>query len=290
MKKIRLFLYPLLGVFLITFIIGTFFDYQVSRALFDNNNTFGLVISVLGVIPGYAMLAFIAGGLVALAIHKDYKIWIKVVFYVFAAVCLVCSIHFSGREFFGPNGFVGITKRFVGWFIVLPVMCGVTFLGYKMCKSSDQDNLWLLLLILAAALFMALVPGVTLFKVIFHRPRFRSVETIGLDFYHWYEPCKDYLLYPDSLSEEFKSFPSGHSAASIAFPTMALFLPFIKKDYQKYVLPCFIGGLAWALLVMFSRILVGAHYLSDVSMGAIITILMMAIALEVIKGTKKLNI
>ena len=290
MNKTRLFLYPLLGVFIITLIIGSFFDYEISHSLFSNKDTFGLVISVLGTIPGYGMFAFIGGGAVALAIHRDYKTWIKVILYVLAVACLGSATYFSGKEFFGPNGFTDIAPVFVGYLIAFPVMAGVTTLGYFMCRKSEHEYLWLFLLIMLIALIIALVPGVTLIKSIFHRPRFRSVETIGLEFHPWYEASKDYQLYPDTLKEEFKSFPSGHSATAMAFPVMAIFLPYINKDYKKYVLPCYIAGLAWALLVMFARILVGAHYLSDVSMGAILTITMMIVSLEILKHNKKLTI
>lgn len=287
MKKIGLFLLPLIGVFIATLIIGSFFDFEINHAIFSNMDTFGLTISVLGTIPGYAMFAFIGGGAAALAVHRDYKTWIKVVLYVSAVACLGSATFFAGREFFGPNGFTDACPKIVGYVISFPIMSGVTVLGYFMCKKSEQEYLWLFLLIMLVALIIALVPGVTLLKSIFHRPRFRSIETFGLDFHPWYEPSKDYLLYPESMKEEFKSFPSGHAGASIAFPTMVLFLPFIKKEYSKYVLPCFIAGLAWALLVMFARMLVGAHFLSDVSIGALLTTTMMLVALFVLKGFKK---
>ena len=293
MRKIGLILFTMLGVFFATFVVGTFFDFQISEAIFHNKDNFGLVVSVLGEIPGYAMLAFIGGGWIALAIHRDYKTYIKVILYVAAAVAVGCATYFAGQEFFGPNGFEGITYRFVGWFIALPVMAGVTYLGYRMCRNSEQEYLWLFLVIMAVALFLAFVPGVTLIKSIFHRPRFRSISTTGLEYYPWYLRCDNYETLMENFSlakEEFKSFPSGHAAVSLAFPATVLFLPFIKKDYSKYVLPCFICGLAWSLLVMFARLLVGAHFLSDVSMGAIITTTMCLVALVVIKGTKKLNI
>ena len=38
----------------------------------------------------------------------------------------------------------------------------------------------------------------------------------------------------------------------------------------------------WALVVMFSRILVGAHYLSDTAVGALLTIIFFYIANEII--------
>ena len=289
MKKTFLYLFPLIGVFIVTLIIGTFFDYEINEALFSNKDTFGLTISVLGTIPGYAMFAFIGGGALALAIHRNYKLWIKIIFYVSTIACLGSAIYFSGREFFGPNGFTDAAPSIVGYVIALPIMSGVTFLGYLMCKKSEQEYLWLFLLIMLVALIIALVPGVSLLKSIFHRPRFRSVELEGLNYHPWYEASKDFLNYPDSMKEEFKSFPSGHAGASIAFPTMVIFLPYIKKEYSKYVLPCFIAGLVWALLVMFVRMLVGAHYLSDVSMGALLTSVCMLIAKYVIDRIKVLK-
>ena len=46
-KRRNLIYFILLGFFLCAFSVGSFFDYQISEAMFSNKNTFGLVISVV---------------------------------------------------------------------------------------------------------------------------------------------------------------------------------------------------------------------------------------------------
>ena len=290
-KRRNLIYFILLGFFLCAFSVGSFFDYQISEAMFCNKNTFGLVISVLGTIPGYGLMAFIGGGAVAYGLRKEYKSWTRVVFFISAAACYFAAVYFTGREFFGANGFTGAAIELVGFAIMVPVMAAVSFLGYRITSKCENKDIWILYLIILITLIVAFVPGCSLIKTIFHRPRFRSIMAVAdLDFYPWYVPCSNYKTLMNSyelVEEEFKSFPSGHSCVSLSFPLVVLFLPYVKKEYEKYVLPLFICGLVWSLLVMFCRILVGAHFLSDVSMGAIVSVTCMLIASIVIKTKGK---
>lgn len=294
MKTIRYCLYGVLFLFLSLFIIGTFFDYEINDALFHNLDTFGLTVSVIGTVPGYGMFSIIGGGFLAFGLRKeDYPKWGRILFFVGSIICLGVPTYFAGNEFFGPNGFYFVAKQFWGYFIAFPVMVGFTYLGYIMFKNNENKNLWILLLTLLVAFALALTLGVNVLKVIFRRPRFRSVMNEGLDFYHWYERCDDYSelvrLY-ELTSEEFKSFPSLHAANSIGVSLMALFLPVANPKFKKFQLPIFFGGLAFALLVMFARLYVGAHYLSDVSMGAIISVIMFWIAAEFLHSNKRIGL
>ena len=294
MKQIRLYLYITLGAFLALFIVGTFLDLQINQALFSDKNTFGLIVSVIGTTPGYGMFAIIGGGFLSLFFKKEeYKTWMRVLFLIATLGCLGASTYFAGREFFGPNGFYWVAKSFWGYFISLPVMVCFTYFGYVLTRKVDNKNLWIILLVALVAFAFALTAGVTLFKSIFHRPRFRAIDGTLIPYYPWYERCVNYKGYMETYgltSEEFKSFPSGHAAASMGVPLIAVFLPLIDEKYRKYRLPIFIGGLVFSLLVMFSRMLVGAHFLSDVSMGAMIVTICMIIGVEVLRGIKKINL
>ena len=296
MKQIRLYLYITLGVFLALFIVGTFLDLQINQALFSNKNTFGLVVSVIGTTPGYGMFAIIGGGFLTLFFKKEeYKKWIRILFLVACIGCLGASTYFAGREYFGPNGFYWVASSFWGYFIAFPVMVGLTYLGFSLMKNVDNKYLWIILLVALVAFAFALTAGVTLFKSIFHRPRYRTImaEYPNIPYFAWYERCSSYKGYMASFgltSEEFKSFPSGHAAASMGVPLIALFLPIIDEKYRKYRLPVFIGGFVFALLVMFSRMLVGAHFLSDVSMGAMLVAICMVIGVEILHSLKKYNL
>ena len=297
MKKLRLHIYIIIGVFLTTFILGSFLDLSINQALFSNKNGFGLTISAIGTIPGYGCFALMGGMLIAIGLHQFNKTFQKVIAFVCAVVAIGLGTYFSGREFFGPNGFTNSSLMWLGYLIGFVIMLGIAYLGYRLGKASDNKFLWVLLLILAIAYFLALIPGVTALKSIFHRPRYRLLATeeaqaAGLYFHNWWNRCGDYKSYMTTLdvtSEEFKSFPSGHAGASMVMTLTVAFLPLVNRKYEKLQLPLFYVGLAWALFVSFTRMLVGAHFLSDVSMGALLTSIMLLIANEVVIHNKWLQ-
>jgi undecaprenyl-diphosphatase len=66
-----------------------------------------------------------------------------------------------------------------------------------------------------------------------------------------------------SLSSKYHAFPSGHVIASTAFFAVLVFAS------RRIGLPC----LAIPILIGFSRIYIGAHYLSDVVCAAVLGIL-----------------
>ena len=73
MKKMRLHIYIVIAIFVIGFIVGSFLDYQINSAIFSNKNVFGLILSVIGTIPGYGMFGVLGGGCLAIALKKQYN-------------------------------------------------------------------------------------------------------------------------------------------------------------------------------------------------------------------------
>ena len=293
MKKISTHIYIVAIFFVVTFVMGSFFDYQINDALFHNLDTFGLILSATGTIPGYGVLAFMGGGLLFFGIKRKFPhvAW-KVTCLVFAPICLAAFIYFSGKEFFSRNGFyfLDINPLF-GYLFVVPVAGGIGYLGYYLTSKTDNENLWKIYLLIVIAITVALVGGVTLLKEIFHRPRFRAIMTsgvAGLDYHPWYVRCANYkdFIFAGVNKEDFKSFPSGHAGTCAVFMMFMVFLPQINKKYQKMQIPCFYIGLAWTLLISFSRMYVGAHYLSDVSMGALLSIACLYAAKVVMEKVK----
>ena len=292
MKKTYLPIYIAIIVFVAGFIIGSFYDFQISSAIASPRDTFGLTVSVLGTVPGYSVLGFLGGGLLYIGIKNKvpHVAW-RVVMFVFAALCAFFAVFYMGKEFFGPNGFYFIgVKKFWGYFIAIPPALAMGVLGWYLTSKSNNDKLWLLFFILCLVYTLALVGGVTLLKAIFHRPRFRSLGVEGLDFHQWWVPCKNYnvdYVTPGYLeSEEFKSFPSGHAGSAATFMMLTLFLPALDKKYEKASLIAFISAFIWTLLVSFARIRVGAHFLSDVSMGALLCVVVFFIAKVVLDNVK----
>ena len=288
MKK-RFHFYILGGVLLIGLILGSFFDLQINAALFNKTNVFGLIVSSFGMIPGYGCLSLLGGALFYITLKStDFQKWLKAILFVMSAAMFGISIYFLGKDVFSVNGFENKKLYWLGFVIMGVIMCGVFYLGTLLGKKNENPKMWIIILVLAAAIFMALVPGVTLFKSIMHRPRYRVAIYEGYSSFHnWWEPCKDYKdvinAYPSVLTkEEFKSFPSGHAGASMVGLISLSYLSLFNKNWMKHQTLLFYIAFAWGLVVMFARMLVGAHFLSDVCVGALLTVVFFYIANEIV--------
>ena len=213
------------------------------------------------------------------------------------------SIYFTQDKILSINalGLFGDFEKYnwICW-IACTIVEGVfVFIGYKVASKSFDSDFVVRGLILTVAFVIALVPITQITKSIMHRPRFRTIDSIpGSLFLNWWEPFKEYksLLetlgstYPN-LSEHFKSLPSGHTGEA----AMLMFgLPYIATTTEKFKNKenlMFIIGFIFTLLMAFSRMSMGAHYLSDVSFGALILIICSIIANEInLKFSKKIKI
>ena len=286
MKKMRLHIYIFLGICLVGFILGSFIDLEMMKAIFSRDNTFGLFMSATGTIPGYGCFAILGGMLFALFLERKTSKLIKAITLVFGIIIFGLSIFFSGREFFSENGFRNDSLLFLGFIIVLPIMMAFGYLGYRLAHNSNNKLLLVFIIVMLVAIGLSLVAGVTAIKSIFHRPRYRTVSLLEelqpglLSFHPWWVRCPNYKdIITDAntnlglslTSEEFKSFPSGHAGTCAVVVLFSLILPLVKPEYEKAQLYVFYGGVAWTFFIAFTRILVGAHFLSDVSMGALLT-------------------
>ena len=293
MKNMRIPLLIAWGVAVLGIVLGSFFDFQISSAIASPTNEFALAVSAIGPTLGFCGVAFLGGGFFAFALKGDYHIGLKVLFYILAAVCLGVSIYYAGPEYFGVNGFKEVDPDWIGYLIAAVPLVGAEVGGYFVFKNNQNKNMWIVMLIGLGVLLIALAGMVSVLKDIMHRPRFRTVSVTEVPFHDWWKPCKDYETYMtnfDLAKEEFKSYPSGHTTeASIAF-VPSVFLPLANEKFKKYQLPAFIASCALVLLVAFARILAAAHYLSDVSTGATITLTLTIIANEVVMRVKALHI
>ena len=271
-----------IGVLLIGFIVGSFLDLNIDQALFDKNNTFGLIMASFGVYPCYAGLAFIGGGLLAATIkRKELPLWGKIGSFFLAALAYAMSVYLAGRELPSSNGFNNKDLTIFSYALAAAVFGAVAFLAYKVCVKGDVKKIWVACMIMAVIFTIALLPVGFIVKLIIHRPRYRYMVRCGAsEFHNWWQTCKNYKDYfgleVDGFiidKEEFKSFPSGHSGTGAI---MMMFLPYTSIFFEKMKgkeTVMFYTGFVWMLIMMYSRMLVGAHYLTDTCMGSLVVVL-----------------
>ena len=295
MKNMR---FPLLiawGVAIIGIIFGSFFDLQISTAIASADNGFALTVSAIGPTIGFAAVAAMGGGFIALIVKGKYHIALKILFGVLALACLGVSIFYPAGEYFGINGFYGAAPEWAGYLIVIIPECAAMVGGYFIFKDYQNDKLWIIFCMIVVLLLIALLGIIPRLKDFIHRPRYRGlVQYVDVAFHNWWEPFKEYREYvtahPDVPHDNFKSYPSGHTAEASIVLVAFTFLPFAHKKFEKIQLPLFLGGCGLVLLVALARILAAAHFLSDVSWGATIVLTLIIIANEITMRIKALHI
>ena len=295
MKKMRIPLLIALGVAIVGIIFGSFFDFQISQAIASPTNGFALTVSAIGPTIGFGGIAMMGGGFIALALKGKYHIGLKVLFYVLAVCCYGVAVYYASGEYFGINGFYGAAPEWVGYFITAPLEAGAVVGGYFLFRNCQNKNMWIVFCSIIVLLLIVLVAAIPVLKDNMHRPRYRLISVQDeVAFHNWWEPTAkaQYESWKTAAwfeKDNFKSYPSGHTAEASILIVMATFFPLANKKFEKYQLPAFLGACALVLLVALARILAAAHFLSDVSFGATITIVMTVIANEVIMRIKPLQ-
>ena len=98
-------------------------------------------------------------------------------------------------------------------------------------------------------------------KLLWGRVRFKDLDALYSEFTPWF--------LPNGINGN-QSFPSGHAAMAWMILPL-LFLVFNKRKRIKISLLIFI--ISWGLAVSLSRVVIGAHYASDVLFGSFIVII-----------------
>lgn len=278
------------GIFLVGFILGSFLDLSINQSLFQDRNGFGIFMAAFGTAPGYAGLGFFGGLLGGLEIKSKHKTWLKVILWLVAFGCLGVGLYQESKEIFSYNGYnLASSLHWIGYVGALILIGGPFALGVYLGPKVKNDRLWIIIFIMALVALIALFGGVSLLKSLMHRPRYRLLvagDPTNAHFKNWWERTSNHevssLINSEITEEEFKSFPSGHAAGSAMTMMIVAYLPYALPKLKKYQVVMYITAFVWTLLVCFSRMTVGAHYLSDVSMGGLIFIVCFMIGNEIV--------
>ncbi len=141
--------------------------------------------------------------------------------------------------------------------IILNILISLIFRKrYKFSKKSILFSRISFKMFLYGNLFF-----VSLLKILWGRIRFRDLSGYYSDFTPWY--------FPQGVTGH-QSFPSGHAA--MGFMMIALFVFVSDKSlYKRLIFKAVI--ISWALAVCASRVVIGAHFTSDVLFGGFIMII-----------------
>ena len=229
-------------------IIFGIYDLNISIAVVDEASAWGNFGAVYGELPGWALIGialatFFGGYIKNLKLQK-----------IPALIIIVIGMLFIILD----------SDFYTGFSLIIPMIIYTIITWNKDWKNyRTLAGIISLLAVINPLLF------VQIFKILCGRIRFRDLDPGFTNFTPWF--------LPPGLSSDGHSFPSGHTAMGwMLLPLlMAVKDREIKDPYRIVVTVLVIG---WGLFVGLSRIVVGAHYASDVlfstGMAAIVTILL----------------
>lgn len=259
-------------------LVGSFFDYQISSALFNSSSLFGRFVEAAGELP-FELTASIAGVMLVRSARSDSKAskWL-------AALCILINVGLVGYEIIGS---LHVGGKLIAFQLVLTFALAIAanVIAYRLTRDTDPDDLtrWALM-VLAVWAAQAIILNVVV-KPLWSRPRMRVIEvTPGLNFQPWWaigNPDKWSYIAAGVIKDGFKSFASGHTAHA-AIGLMLAGLPaaaFTEKPSRRRVV--FWVAVAVAALVAFGRIVIGAHFLTDVSCGFALVLALECLAARV---------
>ena len=261
-------------------VFGSIFDLEIANAIYlgqlPSDNIFGVIFSYIGIIPTFVGWSFLGASILCLSKkhveNASKRRWLTAL----AILLFVISFFYFCTTLYVSNLNAFEVHFAVAYPLGAAVLFAAAYFGYKLSlKCEDRGLLGKLLFLVAVSFVTLLIVSAT--KELMCRPRFRFVlATENPDYFmNWWQSGKEIKtsLGMGIESDEFASMPSGHSAYSMfaifIFPALSDYIDGLKK-FKPHL---FALGFVWWAITAFSRLTLGAHYLTDVTIAGLATIL-----------------
>ena len=297
-------------IFVILMVIATAFDYKISEKFADlsggeyySENFFGRFFEIFGEMPLYIFFGF---GFSIIYLNGE-RLKNKFFTILIKSVCFVCL---TGSFAYGLYKLESYLNNFFGFLnaintkFVLILFCnliaGILLAVLSVYCISRTDRafingllIWALIVVITGVLSTAVIQ---ILKSASGRIRYRTIYVLnyngvsGYGFKKWYVfggvPKITSVLSALGIGKDgFKSFPSGHAGCAAIWFTIVM-LPLSVKKLNNFKSKALLFFLAFVFtgLVAISRIIMGAHYLSDVVIGWAVTVICLFIS-EILSKT-----
>lgn len=250
-------------VLLVLLAAGSLWDYPLSSVLYHPASWFGQVLAAYGEYP--ASLGFVAAGTLLVLGRNRQR---RAVGILQAAGGILLALMGGLMACAAPMLYLSWPKP-VLVLIGLASSAATVGIMVRLSRTARRETILRVAAVLALSI-LAEVVLINLMKNPWGRPRMRLLaEDARAVFAPWWQPGtaqRDTLVSAGVAAEEFKSFPSGHSGNAAALVLLTL-LPRLDQRLASKRRLLLAIGCGWAYLVAFSRIIMGAHFLSDTAVG-----------------------
>lgn len=253
-------------------VVASFFDLKIDIALNDPSNPFAVWLYRTGEFPS-RLICPIAGAVIFRCTDK------KAVAAIGAALCLGGSAYmgyYIGKHFF-------VEEYRMAFSLLWGIGFGVAALyAVRFVTVPDEFKRPLFTAaVIGVGVMTAQLLTVDIMKNLWGRVRFRDLLSSG--------SCDGFTAwFVINGKNGNKSFPSGHTAGA-GMSYLLMILPFIDKKREKYRAVYFWCPFIYTSAVALTRLVMGAHYLSDVAVGGVIAFSCVLVGIKVYEKTCMTN-
>ena len=281
------------AVIILAFILATFYDYQISEAIarlsageYLSDNPFGKFFEVVGEVPMYLVGAFAVANLgrASLKIKRRAFAIISFALCVLGGIFAYTLMTLRATEYIYEHANALDKFEKIKALLTLgyaTISTGLTALTlYLVLKIPEKHLKGLVAFSVATLIAIAVAQGgVQGIKVFMGRQRYRTMKVLEyhglnhlIDYTKWFEINGKRVVSQEMLSlgiakDGYKSFPSGHTCSWALIFTLTVLPDFLAISEKKRL---WAKGLLLAvstlstLTLAYTRILVGAHFATDV--------------------------
>ena len=270
------------AVLVILLLAGTFYDYQIAQAVYAPDSPLVIFLSSLGLIPMAYPACLLLGVLAQRSLVSQKAKLLRI---AGAGLCVVLALLFGALI---TKALLSTLEGFGGMFGCEPpelvrmgigavVGAGLCAVGFGAGKANDAKDLArnVLIVVVVLAATFALVEIVKIFMAR-PRPRLLFAGYEGIEFCPWYQAfpgAEEFMAAYGIEKDAFKSFPSGHSLQAAALLASYYGLSLVYPRLRQRLGLVLAVSIVFALVVMSCRMVLGAHFLSDVSVGALLSVI-----------------
>lgn len=265
----------LMGILLL--VIFTFTDLQISLAI-ANKPAFARVLEVVGEIP-FTILTLVGCGV--LVRFRNRKVMIKRLAGLIGGGFLFLLLSYMGGfmtwNYLSDN--LGEISKM--WIPVLGIFIAAAAVIIVWMIPDEKRECALRFAATALVYFVLVLVIMNALKTTWGRMRFREMTDPATEFTRWYQICSR-----GGFDNVYASFPSGHSMNS-AGVILLLLLPDVIPVLQKKKKILHIFVYVWCIAVGASRVFMGAHFASDVTVGILLSFVLFELSCTMIYRRKR---
>jgi len=247
----------LLSAFILLIIISSFLlnDLEISKSLYNPENSFAIFIQQYGELPGVFVLiiAIVIWGISNKSLGRKFRLIAIIFSTIITTSLLLYSVYIIFFYSIDPLNLIRKNN------LVIIISVSIFLLMYIYLIFKTHINLNIKIQTFAKVSLLTGLIGYGLIiqplKIFWGRIRFRDLDALYSNFSLWY--------LPNGFNGN-DSFPSGHAAMGF------MLLPLVILIWnKKLIIKSLVISLVymWGVLVCLSRIVIGAHYATDVLFG-----------------------